>query len=86
MPPADYLAASYYERWAFAVEAALVERGALTATRSTPGLRRTRRRSRSARRTAATTAFTAHLVRALQRDGPRLAGGASGPVRASAIG
>jgi nitrile hydratase beta subunit len=30
MPPADYLGASYYERWAHAVEAGLVEAGTLT--------------------------------------------------------
>jgi len=31
LPPAAYLAASYYERWAAAVEAALVDEGTLTA-------------------------------------------------------
>ncbi len=30
MPPADYLDASYYERWAYAFEAGLVEAGTLT--------------------------------------------------------
>jgi nitrile hydratase len=30
MPPVDYLAASYYERWAYALERALVGRGVLT--------------------------------------------------------
>lgn len=30
MPPADYLAASYYERWAFSVERGLVRAGTLT--------------------------------------------------------
>ena len=30
MPPADYLAASYYERWAYGLEQALVARGVLT--------------------------------------------------------
>jgi nitrile hydratase len=30
MPPARYLAASYYERWLYAVESLLIEKGALT--------------------------------------------------------
>jgi len=31
MPPADYLAASYYERWLFGLQTLLVEQGLLTA-------------------------------------------------------
>jgi nitrile hydratase len=30
MPPVEYLAASYFERWAFAIEQGLVERGTLS--------------------------------------------------------
>ncbi len=30
MPPADYLAASYYEKWLYALEALLVEKGVVT--------------------------------------------------------
>lgn len=29
MPPADYLAASYYERWLFAIEALIHDKGVL---------------------------------------------------------
>ena len=31
MPPADYLRASYFERWAFAIERGLIDRGTLAA-------------------------------------------------------
>ncbi|OLC10413.1 MAG: nitrile hydratase subunit beta [Chloroflexi bacterium 13_1_40CM_67_9] len=37
MPPADYLAATYYERWLFGLETLLVEQGLVTAQEMTTG-------------------------------------------------
>jgi nitrile hydratase len=64
MPAADYLAASYFERWAFGVERALVETGALTAQEIDA---RAEASGLEAAPPAVDPAFTAGLLRALQR-------------------
>jgi nitrile hydratase len=66
MPPADYLRASYYERWAFAVERGLVDAGTLTTAEIDA-----RAAAESAPVSATTDpAFTEGFVAAVQRPNP----------------